>query len=124
MSNPKYLLTCQRCGEEFPARSVKEKYCKKCREAIKGDNPVETTEEYIRHRVRDPEQFHKGSFRTISLGDGIKAVIGCPKSATYSSGKCQDGTQIQTLLFDKTKYTEESARKWVKNHPKVKARKK
>ena len=92
--------------------------------------PVETTEEYHRIRIKPPGHFHRQSFRTISLGEGIKAVIGCPKTARYEpvlsrSGKaCRNGTQVQTLLFDKKKYSKESAKTWVKNHPKIRARRK
>ena len=86
--------------------------------------PEETTEEYHRIRIKQPGYFHKKSFRTISLGNGIKAVIGCPRSQTYSAGKCRNGTQIQVLLFNKEKYSKESARTWVKKHPKIKARRK
>ena len=86
--------------------------------------PEETTEGYIRYRVHDSDHFHKKSFRTISLGEGIKAVIGCPKGQVYSAGKCQNGTGIQSLLFDRNRYTVESAKTWIKKHPKIKARKK
>jgi hypothetical protein len=41
----------------------------------------DVTDDYIRLRQEDPEQYQKGSFRTISLASGrqpIKAVIGRP----------------------------------------------
>ena len=90
----------------------------------KKENPEEKGEKFIRKRIKNPEYFHKKSFRFISLGEGIKATIGCPKSQVYSEGKCQDGTQIQALLFSKDRYTKESAKTWIKKHPKIKARRK
>jgi hypothetical protein len=41
---------------------------------------VHTTGEFHRLRQRSPEEFVKGSFRTIAFGrKGIKAVVGCPR---------------------------------------------
>jgi len=74
--------------------------------------PVETTENYVRVRVRDPGLFEEGSFRTITISakEGIKAVIGRLKGET--------STTIQTYLFDKEKWTVARAKKWVKDHKK------
>ena len=75
----------------------------------KGGGWDETSTSY-RYRVRDPGGFQEGSFRTISLGDsGVKAVIGKPEG--------EDSTTIQALIFPKEKFTEEEARRWVKEHP-------
>jgi DNA adenine methylase len=46
-----------------------------------GGKGVDETESSWRFRQRDPGDFQEGSFRTISLADGVKAVIGKPKQA-------------------------------------------
>lgn len=75
----------------------------------KGGGWDETSTSY-RYRVRDPEDFQEGSFRTIALGDsGVKAVVGKLKG--------EDSMTIQALIFPKDKFTEEEARRWVKDHP-------
>lgn len=70
----------------------------------------EVTEEYIRIRVRNPDDFQKDSFRTIDIdkGKGIKAVIGRLKGETT--------TTTQSFLFDKDKWTVAEAQKWVEEH--------
>jgi len=72
--------------------------------------PVDITENTIRVRVRDPGDFQKESFRTITISasDGIQAVIGRLKGET--------STTVQTYLFDKKKWTEEKAVNWVEEH--------
>ena len=42
---------------------------------------VDETENSFRLRQRDPGEFKEGSFRTITISDGIKAVIGRLKEA-------------------------------------------
>ena len=37
------------------------------------------TKNFLRYRQADPDQFEKGSFRTITLTDGIKATVGIPR---------------------------------------------
>ena len=80
--------------------------------AIKGAKPVDVTEDTIRIRVRDPEDFQADSFRTITISadDYIKAVIGKLKGETK--------TTIQSYLFDKEHWTVEEAQAWVKEHGK------
>lgn len=72
----------------------------------------ETTENYHRIRVEDPDKFIDDSFRTIDISDGIKAVIGKYKSDPEGS------THIQTYLFDIDKFTMEEAQSWVDSHKK------
>lgn len=64
----------------------------------------------IRARQRDPGDFEKGSFRTITLDkdNGVKAVIGRLKG--------KSGTTTQSVLFPKDKFTVAQARKWLKDH--------
>lgn len=78
--------------------------------------PWEVTEEYIRSGHRSTSEFQEGSLRTITLSEeeGIKAVIGKPKG--------QDTTEVQSYLFDKTKWTLEKAKAWFKEHRTQRAR--
>jgi hypothetical protein len=78
---------------------------------------VPPTGDYIHVRVEDPDKYDKDSFRTIDITEGIKARVGCPKGQ-FTGGKCQVGTQVQVYLFDKDKYTEDKAKKWVEEHKK------
>jgi HK97 family phage major capsid protein len=73
--------------------------------------PVDVTDKYIRIRVRDPDDFQSGSFRTVTISEskGIKAVM----------GKLH-GT-VQSYLFDKEKWTVAEAEAWVKEHEKKKS---
>lgn len=77
--------------------------------------PWETTEENIRSGHGNPDNFDPDSFRTIDITTGIKAVIGCPKG-NYENGKCKVGTEVQSYLFDKAKFTMKEAKAWFKEH--------
>lgn len=48
---------------------------------------LDEKEKTFRFRQRNPNDFHKDLFRTITLTKGVKAVIGCPvdKSISYST---------------------------------------
>ncbi|MFZ5986384.1 MAG: DUF6582 domain-containing protein [Bacillota bacterium] len=76
--------------------------------------PVETTEKNVLVRVKNPDYFDNASFRTIDISEkeGIKATIGC-KKGEFKDGKCSIGTEVQRYLFDKEKWDEEKATKWV-----------
>ena len=67
--------------------------------------PIEKTPNYIRIRVANPKSFVR--FIVKVLGKGIKAVIGF---------KAGGGSQIQSLLFPRTRYTLAQAKAWVKKH--------
>lgn len=67
--------------------------------------PVEVTNNYVRVRIKEPKLFIKDSFRTISLGKGIKAIVGRREG--------NNKTVIQSVLFDKTRYTKEQAMSWI-----------
>lgn len=41
---------------------------------------VDVTDRYIRLRQRDPSAYRTGTFRTITLTDGVLAVVGVPKT--------------------------------------------
>jgi cation transport regulator ChaB len=68
------------------------------------------SEDYYRYRVENSKKFQKDSFKTILLGKdkGIKAIVGKIKGATSMT--------VQTLLFDKEKFNEQEAKKWVEQH--------
>ena len=70
------------------------------------------TENYIRVRIRNPKTIVEGSFRTIIISEsqGIKAVVGKLKSDP------QGPKHIQSVLFDKEKWTPAEAMKWVEGH--------
>ena len=70
------------------------------------------TEDYIRIRMKDPSAFQEDSFKTIVLSEkeGIKAVIGRLKGETT--------TTVQVYLFDKSKWTVEKAKAWIRQHKK------
>lgn len=71
--------------------------------------PTEQGPKYLRVRQADPSFFVRESFRTIGIDSaaGVKAVIG------RRPGK--GGTEIQTYMFDASKWTMESAKKWVES---------
>jgi HK97 family phage prohead protease len=75
--------------------------------------PIETTENYIRVRVEDPELFIAESLRTvdISVDEGIKSIQGKLKSDGESGAM-----KMQAFLFDLVKWTEATAGAWVKDH--------
>ena len=74
--------------------------------------PWEETENEIRHRVRDPDDFQPDSFRTITLKEDkprVFAIIGKLKGETK--------TTIQALCFPKEDgWTLEKAKDWVAEH--------
>ena len=74
--------------------------------------PWDETEEYVRHRQRNPEEFQQETFRTVTLSekDGIKAVMG------KLLGK--HVMEVQSYLFEKGKgWTIEKAKEWLLKHP-------
>lgn len=68
----------------------------------------DVTENYIRIRQKDPSLFQRDTFKTISLTSGIKAVVGKLKGET--------STTIQTILFDKKRFSVSEAKMWAKKH--------
>jgi len=68
------------------------------------------TENYIRFRQIDPNDFDKNSFRTIILDKkkGIKGIVGKLKGKTT--------TTLQSYIFQKDKWTEKEAQTWVDTH--------
>ena len=70
------------------------------------------TDNYIRMRIRNPKTIIEGSFRTITISasEGIKAVIGRLKKNPTGP------TKIQSVLFEKDKWTVERAQTWINSH--------
>jgi hypothetical protein len=94
-----------RCPSPFCGMAVDSLFAKH------GD--PEVTENYVRIRVRDPNLFVDGSFRTIVLSadQGIHAIIGKLKSDPNGS------TVIQNYMFELAKaWTMEKAQAWVAQH--------
>jgi len=75
---------------------------------------AETPGDYVRVRIRDPRTMIDDSFRTIVLSEieGIKAVVA--KLKKDANGP----THIQSVLFDKEKWTTARAIAWVDSHRK------
>jgi len=73
----------------------------------------EETENQIRHRIRDPEDFKPDSFRTLPMQgvQGIQVIMGRLKDETTMT--------VQALRFDKDDWTAAEAKKWVADHPKL-----
>jgi len=69
---------------------------------------IDIKENTIRIRQKNPNLFEKGTFKTIVLKSGVKAVVGRLKG--------KKSTSIQTLLFDKDKFDASQAKAWVKEH--------
>lgn len=67
--------------------------------------PIDVTANFIRIRVANPAQFVRFAVKT--LGKGLKAVIGIKKGG---------GSEIQSFLFPKSRYTLAQARAWIKEH--------
>jgi hypothetical protein len=94
-----------RCPSPFCGMSVDSLFAKHA--------DPEVTENYVRIRVRDPDLFVDGSFRTIVLSadQGIHAIIGKLKSDPQGS------TVVQNYMFELAKdWTMEKAQAWVKEH--------
>jgi hypothetical protein len=73
----------------------------------------EVTEKYVRIRVKDPDLFVDGSFRTVVLSadQGIHAVAGKLKSSPSGS------TVVQNYMFELAKgWTLDKSEAWVKAH--------
>lgn len=70
------------------------------------------TENYIRVRIRSPRNMVEDSFRTIviSKNQGIKAIVAKLKKDPKGS------IHIQSVLFEREKWTVKRALKWVKDH--------
>jgi hypothetical protein len=67
--------------------------------------PVDVTANYVRIRVASPSKFIR--MRVKTLGKGIRAIIGFKKGG---------GSEIQSFLFPRSRYTLAQAKAWIKSH--------
>jgi hypothetical protein len=67
--------------------------------------PVDVTANYVRLRVASPSKFTR--MRVKLLGQGIRAIIGFKKGG---------GSEIQSFLFPRSRYTLAQAKAWIKAH--------
>ena len=78
----------------------KEKFTKKTAKswADKYDfkyGKVDETENNFRLRQQEPSDFHKDTFRTIQIKDGLQAVIGCPKEKEGRKVRMAEGGNVE-----------------------------
>ena len=73
----------------------------------------EVTENTIRIRVRNPDDFEDDSFRTINIGASTQDI-----KATVGRLKGENTMTVQSYVFDKEKWTVEDAQAWVDEHKK------
>ena len=59
-------------------------------------------------RVRDPDDFQSDTFRRKEISDGISIIVGKLKGETE--------TTTQAYRFDSSKFTEDEAKTWLKEH--------
>jgi hypothetical protein len=67
---------------------------------------LDITENTIRVRQKDPDRYEK--FRVKEVADGIKFVFGKVKG--------KDDWEVQSIIFDKSKFDKEKVKKWIKEH--------
>lgn len=94
---------------------------------IKVGAPDETEDSW-RYRQREPSEFAEGSFRTIEITDGVKAVVGHLKEEKMKTREESRGAelllplglelgQVQELSFAMEKFRSTAAAKsWTRNH--------
>ena len=90
-------------------------YCGIAVDSVDVVDMWEENDNSIRSGHGDVNSFDANSFRTIDITSGIKAVVGCPKGK-YDGGKCTVGMQMQSFIFDKTKFTMAQAKAWFNKH--------
>lgn len=113
-SNPTALITSRSLLDAWQKGVVDEKewngFTSKVLESVNKPEP-EVTENEIRIRIRPPSMFKEDSFRTITVSSsrGIKFIIGRFKEDDGS-------THVQSVRFDKEKWTVGEAQGWVREH--------
>jgi len=96
--------------KELPEDKTNETEKKEYEFAIEMAFAPVTTENYIRFRQIDPNEFDKTTFRTIILDKkkGIKGIVGKKKG--------ESKTTLQSYIFLKEKWTEKEAKNWIENN--------
>jgi hypothetical protein len=76
---------------------------------------LDVTKNLYRARIRDPKVCASNSFRikTLSAEKGIRATVCCPVGK-FRAGKCKVGTIVQSVLYDKKKFSRKQAEKHAK----------
>lgn len=104
------LTTCPRSFAVDQSAHVKELFTDDMDDSADMGFIWEETENEIRYRVREPDEFTKGSFKRIALKKDkprVFAIVGRPEGKTT--------TKIQALRFPKgDDWTLSKAKKWVK----------
>jgi len=111
----------------FDAADVDRMECPECAGVMKASDGADgesilkpapdETDKTIRWRMKNPDLFKEGSFRTITLSKdkGIKSVVGRLKKAP--KGSSPTTTHLQSYVFAKEKgWTVDKARAWIKGH--------
>ena len=66
--------------------------------------PRTSKSKYIHEVVENKNKFDTRSFRVITLKEGVKATIGCPRGKwSPSKKKCKVGTRMQKIMRLKKK---------------------
>lgn len=65
----------------------------------KGKAPDETADSW-RFRQKDPGDFQAGSFRTITITDGVKAVVGKPKTSKADDEEVVETAEEETYSVE------------------------
>jgi len=76
---------------------------------------ADVTKNLYRIRILNPKVCDSRSFRvkTLSGRKGIKATICCP-DGKFKRGKCKIGTMIQSVLYERKRFTKTQAEKHAK----------
>lgn len=71
---------------------------------------LRVTEKYLRYRQVEPVKMEEKSFRTVVISPSlkIKAIVGKIKG--------EKNTTIQSYLFDKSRWTDKTAKEWLTEH--------
>lgn len=99
-------------------KSIKTKAFQEIIEDIITKPGWDESEGMFRYRVREPSLFRDGTFRTVTLTTDpktVKSVMGKLKNPPEG-----DPMKIQNIMFPKSDWTLEQAKKWLADHPDVK----
>lgn len=98
------MTKCKGCGKET-SKPLKE-----------ATNPkqswLDVTDNEIRYRVRDPKYFTNYSRKAFKTKNGIETGVTLLQAENLKT--CQ--REVQALRFDRSKFTETEAIKWIKKH--------
>ena len=116
-----HLFVCSRSKEMKQAASL----CPVCsQQAMEAEAIWDETENEIRYRVRDPEQFDPDSFRRKPLDgvNGVAIIVGRLKKESVPQGRDPQAMVLQAYRFAKKTdsnpegWTTEKAKDWIKQH--------